>query len=250
MSGVTQRIGGLDTLRASERCNRVTLHMARILLIRHGQASAGTDNYDRLSDTGIRQAEHLATFWQLQAQSISAAYCGTLERQRHTAELALAGLTTMPELQIEPALNEYDHTVIDCVFGQGMKSDAGPGLTFNDYVGIMQRWRDGESSERASSANYQPWSEFADAGWGLVNRIASSAAKDDTIAFFTSGGVIATVLMNALNLDFEKTMHAIWHIKNASITEFRIVDSDVQLIQYNSVPHLLLTREPTLITEI
>jgi broad specificity phosphatase PhoE len=34
--------------------------MSEIYLIRHGQASFGSDNYDRLSPLGVRQAQCLA----------------------------------------------------------------------------------------------------------------------------------------------------------------------------------------------
>jgi len=34
--------------------------MNEIYFIRHGQASFGEENYDRLSDLGVKQAKHLA----------------------------------------------------------------------------------------------------------------------------------------------------------------------------------------------
>ena len=41
--------------------------MSEIYFIRHGQASFGEENYDRLSDLGVKQAKylarHLAKIW-------------------------------------------------------------------------------------------------------------------------------------------------------------------------------------------
>src|SRR6266699_2888221 len=59
--------------------------MATLLLIRHGQASYGQVDYDRLSERGIAQAravgEHVGT--------LDALYVGPLKRQQQTAaELA------------------------------------------------------------------------------------------------------------------------------------------------------------------
>ena len=62
--------------------------MASIILIRHGQASFGAANYDQLSDLGRRQAQLLNDYFSDCGITLDAIYCGTLERQRQTAEIA------------------------------------------------------------------------------------------------------------------------------------------------------------------
>ncbi len=64
--------------------------MTTIYLIRHGQASFGADDYDKLSDLGRRQAEITGHYLRDHGIHIDAAYSGTLLRQRETAQLALA----------------------------------------------------------------------------------------------------------------------------------------------------------------
>ena len=59
--------------------------MATIYLVRHGQASFGTDDYDRLSELGVRQAERVGEYFRDHGIVLDSVYCGSLKRQRHTA---------------------------------------------------------------------------------------------------------------------------------------------------------------------
>ena len=58
--------------------------MSRIYLIRHGQASYGTDNYDRLSPLGIRQSEKLGNYLAKNNVKFDNIFTGPLLRQRDT----------------------------------------------------------------------------------------------------------------------------------------------------------------------
>ena len=79
-------------------------------MIRHGQASFSSENYDRLSSLGCLQSEILGEYLSHIGIFFDAIYSGSLERQRHTAERVLE---RTPEdsrcnLRIQPGLNEYD----------------------------------------------------------------------------------------------------------------------------------------------
>ena len=52
--------------------------MANLLIIRHGQASFGADNYDQLSPLGQRQADLTGEFLRHMGTRFSAAYSGDL----------------------------------------------------------------------------------------------------------------------------------------------------------------------------
>jgi broad specificity phosphatase PhoE len=60
--------------------------VATLLLIRHGQASYGEADYDRLSARGVAQAEALGAY--LKTLRLDAVFHGPLRRQRETAEFA------------------------------------------------------------------------------------------------------------------------------------------------------------------
>lgn len=228
--------------------------MTNIYLVRHGQASAGTDNYDRLSTLGIKQAKLLGEYWKQGDFNVPVAFSGSLERQQHTANLALDSLADQPEVNTLEALNEYDHHIVDELFGGGLTSDSGMNLRFDQYLDIMQRWRDATLTQSDIDAGATSWESFSERGWqGVRSAVASSDAK--TLVFFTSGGVIATILQKVMGLGFESTMHAIWQTRNASITRLYIDKASASsnnacVVDYNSIPHLQLHHDKTLITQI
>jgi broad specificity phosphatase PhoE len=85
--------------------------MSTLMLVRHGQASLFSDDYDRLSDLGLNQAEALGQFWLERKIRPDSVCSGTLNRQRQTADrvgdiFAAAG-EFWPALQEIPGLNEY-----------------------------------------------------------------------------------------------------------------------------------------------
>ena len=66
--------------------------MGVLLLVRHGQASLGTADYDHLSELGYRQARATGARLARADLAIDRVMCGTLARQRDTAVAALAEL--------------------------------------------------------------------------------------------------------------------------------------------------------------
>lgn len=220
--------------------------MKNVFLIRHGQASAGTDNYDRLSATGIKQAELLNEYWKQSGFEVQSAFSGSLERQQHTAQLALVGIDARPTVSTLDTLNEYDHTTVDRLFGQDIASPGDWDLSFDQYLAIMQRWHDAGSDV---PDNAESWQSFSTRGWDSVQS-AVTTTDSTSIALFTSGGVIATILAQVLGLGFEQTIHAVWHIRNAAVTHLRIDETKSVLVDYNCIPHLQIHHDKSLITQI
>ena len=222
--------------------------MSMLYLVRHGQASAGTDDYDRLSELGKTQAALLGDWWSKQGFSPDSTAHGSLLRQRDTAKLALSPLTGEHSPTEHRGLNEYDHDVIDATFGFGAKSDDPETLTFDDYLSIMQRWEKGEASDLDHKA--EPWLDFHHRGWTSVQELHATAADKRNHVYFTSGGVIASIVSVVLNLDFVHTIDAIWRIRNSSITTLHFDGKRARLVDFNTVPHLQTHHDQSLITLI
>jgi hypothetical protein len=83
--------------------------MPIVLLVRHGQASFGDDDYDRLSELGRRQAERTGRWLVDRGLRRPVAMHGSLRRQRDTASLALDAAGLRVEPRIDPRWDEYDH---------------------------------------------------------------------------------------------------------------------------------------------
>jgi broad specificity phosphatase PhoE len=73
--------------------------MGHILLVRHGQAQFGTDDYDRLSDLGREQSRLLGECLAKRDRRIDAAVTGNMRRHRETAEACLMQMPGGPETE-------------------------------------------------------------------------------------------------------------------------------------------------------
>ena len=86
--------------------------MAKIYLIRHGQASAGAENYDVLSPHGKVQAERLSAYFKNKGVFFDKIFTGPLERQKDTALHFNSFLQThnisIKEPQILEGLREHE----------------------------------------------------------------------------------------------------------------------------------------------
>ena len=225
--------------------------MSLLHLVRHGQASAGTDNYDRLSGIGQEQSRLLGNWWQSHGFSPTEVYHGTLVRQRDTAALALQALTDNAQvapMAAHPGLNEYDHRIIESSFSPDQENYTPEAMSFADYMSIMSRWRDHQPSD--SNEEIEPWASFKARGWNTLQELSHGGTDASEFVFFSSGGVIATILATVLNLDFEHTIDAIWRIRNSSVTTFHVSGGKARLVDFNSVAHLQEQRKPHLITLI
>lgn len=221
--------------------------MTTLYLIRHGQASAGTDNYDRLSELGRQQSEMLGEWWQQTAFSTDASFSGDLARQQDTASIAKSTAQLEIPHSIHPDLNEYNHHHIDTHYGEGGKSDLPGSITFQDYLEIMDRWRQAGDSVPVGVETYR---SFSTRGLRAVEQIAEKAQPGARLALFTSGGIIATIVGELLQLPFHRTMEAIWNIRNSSVTTIQYHGSRVVLVEFNTVAHLSVKSDPNIITLI
>ncbi|MBX2835419.1 MAG: histidine phosphatase family protein [Gammaproteobacteria bacterium] len=221
--------------------------MTTFYLIRHGQASAGTDNYDRLSSLGQEQARLLGEWWQHTAHQTHASYSGDLERQQHTASITTSTAKLSIPHDCLPELNEYNHHHIDEHFGQGAKSDQPGSYTFSDYVATMQRWH---AAGDALPAGVESYVDFSTRGLSALKTVEARVEPGSHVAIFTSGGVIATIVGQLMQFPFLRTMEAIWNIRNSSVTTLEIRDGSTHLIDYNTIAHLSVKSDPTIITLI
>ncbi|MDT3439600.1 MULTISPECIES: histidine phosphatase family protein [unclassified Pseudofrankia] len=138
--------------------------MSVIYLVRHGQASFGTADYDVLSELGYRQAALVGA--ELRARGVRAglATTGTLRRQRETAAAALAAIAEGPAV----GAAEGGGVLADGAAGAvalaaaGTDSAAGASLAAGTDVAVAGWSGDVETDSR--------WNEY-DQDW-IINRHA------------------------------------------------------------------------------
>ena len=222
--------------------------MANLLIIRHGQASFGAENYDQLSPLGQRQADLTGEFLRHMGTRFSAAYSGDLSRQRETGERVLDQLQDAPELVIDPRLNEVQtDEQIEVMMPLLVERDA----RFADLVAAMDS--DSKSFQKIIEIVFNYWvspvcdiagiQSWADYHGGVVSAfegaMASAQSGTDT-AIFTSGGTIATIVGHVLKLTSDRVYEFYEPVFNCSITRIIFNSKKCSLSTFNDVGHLHL----------
>ena len=223
--------------------------MSTLYFIRHGQASFGRSNYDRLSERGYEQArvlaEHLAG-----GQAFDRIYTGTLERQTETARALIdlyreRGLAP-PEVQPSEAFNEYESEAV-CRTLIPKLVQAEPDLEplvaamFEDnrafqkiFETVMRRWVAGEYR----IPGIESWNAFKKRVNAALDDILAEEGQGLRIAVFTSGGPIAVAVQRALELSDEACLRVSWQVVNASITRFKCTSDRIMLATFNEHDYL------------
>ena len=81
----------------------------RLVLVRHGQASFGEKDYDRLSETGHRQARLAGEALARRRPPIGRIVAGSMRRHQETAAGCLLGMGRPGPVETDAGWNEFDH---------------------------------------------------------------------------------------------------------------------------------------------
>ncbi len=228
--------------------------MGTLFLIRHGQASYGEADYDRLSTRGEDQARRVGRW--LAGASIDALFVGPLRRQAQTAAFAVESATALgvalpkptelPELAEFPAFEMLKHfvprlTSVDPKFGS-LETAPTPRLLDEAFHTILTRWATDdwviEGVERVG--------EFVARVRDGLSRIVATSRSGARLACVTSAGPIGVAVGLAFDIADAHMVKTSIVIRNASITELRFRSASprpwtpdhVSLVTFNLTSHL------------
>jgi len=227
-----------------------------LVLVRHGQASFGTRNYDQLSAIGVRQSRTLGAHWGRVNARWDACYSGEMLRQRDTARLALEQMEPGRAHEVHPAFNEYDaneviRAYLPWVARRHPEFSLTPGELISDrkrfqqfFEKVIGAWTCGEPHD---CPGLETWPGFLERVIAGLHAVATPGGRE-RVVLFTSGGVITAALQKALGLDPATAFRMNWRIYNGSQHVFRLGSRGLSLIGFNTVTHLELERDPALLT--
>jgi broad specificity phosphatase PhoE len=219
--------------------------VATLYLIRHGQASYGEADYDRLSARGTEQARALGAY--LATLELDALYSGPLKRQIQTAEIARGALdsTVIPELAEYPAFEMLQHLVPRLVaedprFAQ-LATAPTPKLLDDAFHTILGRW----SRDEWAVPGVENVGEFVARIQRGLERVLRDAKSGGRAAVVTSAGPIGVAVGLVFGIAEERMVRTSIVIRNASITELRFRSQSfawhpdqISLVTFNLTSHL------------
>lgn len=229
--------------------------MSTLTLVRHGQATAFEKVADKLSEYGEVQARKLAEHWIRQGIAFDEVYCGSLERQRSTAEVARATYERVgvawPALRVVDGLNEYDAGGIlsrlapkvaeaDPAFRE-LQAAAAAAAGSPDYnrhfqrmfESLVKRWAEGSVAD----PEVESWRDFRARVRSAIEQIIEGPGNR-RVAVFTSGGPVAVTMQMALEMPDAAALALHWRIRNCSVTEFLFSPGRFTLDCFNTISHL------------
>lgn len=243
--------------------------MTTILLARHGQASFGQKNYDKLSELGSMQAQMLGQHYATTQRRIDAIFSGSLERQKDSARhfwesyqtsinhngndnvpLLAALDINEPDSYIIPQFDEFNHKDVlvksDPTFASRSaiaieiaKAEVPARRLAELFDLAMQRWHAGDNDH-----DYlESWSQFNSRTQQALEQIRTQVTslnldRHSTVLVFTSGGVIAAITAQLLQQGSQTAYQLNKSLVNTGVTSLTLKDQSTRLMSLNEYSHL------------
>lgn len=225
--------------------------MPTVLLVRHAQASYGTGDYDVLSGLGHEQVAALVAGLGRRDTVAHRVECGSLRRQRETAEPCAAAAGR--ELVVDERWNEYDDADVLRHHSSSPARvahdpvDGTPPLSSREFQTIVNEGLRNWVDAGASSACRESWPDFIATRTAALDDLAHGLGKGETALVVTSSGVISALAVALLGLPADALI-AFNHVSvNTGITKLVIGRGGTTLVSFNE--HVHLERQgPALIT--
>lgn len=214
--------------------------MGTLYLVRHGQASFGQDDYDRLSPLGqqqsLRLGEYLRERFAREGVSIDTVLMGSLRRHRETWQGMAQGAGWTHTPQIWPGLNEYNgDALIAAVHPQPLPAPDSPEryrLHFRLLRQGLTAWMQGQLTPR----DMPSYADFAQGVRAALDHVRQHCEGNALIV--SSGGPISTAVGSVLGALPESTIDLNMRIRNTALTEFVFTPKRHMLLSFNTLPHL------------
>jgi len=218
--------------------------MGKLLLVRHGQASWGADDYDVLSPLGWEQSRLLGDSLGARNLAPDLVLHGSMRRHRETAEATLdrAGWSEVETVE-DQGWNEFDHVGMLAAepvpFGDREPSKAEFQTWFESAT---DRWISG-----SSDADYtESFAAFGKRVIEALQRTQALVGRDGTAVVFTSGGPVswvAAALLAGGPDEIDPGAARIWAslnrvVVNSSVTKVVQGSRGSTLVSFNEHVHL------------
>ncbi|RFF32415.1 histidine phosphatase family protein [Wenzhouxiangella sediminis] len=218
----------------------------RLVLVRHGQASLGTDDYDRLSEIGHQQAESLGRRLSHSVANGALLWSGTLRRHRQT--LAPVAGERSAEVRRTRDLDEFStQGLVRAALEHSARLNlplpprqhlADP-VTHLDvllawFPRVMAAWQE----EGLVDPETGTWADFRERVLRPSDDWASALCSGRSVVVVSSAGVIATVVAALACRDLAWQRDLAVTLYNASVTELRLAGDGWQVDACNCTRHL------------
>jgi len=205
--------------------------MGVVLLVRHGQASFGSADYDCLSPLGVRQAQSLGAALRTSGFAPDIVISGSLRRQASTAEEVVRSAGWPEPVRLDPDWNEFDHLGL---MGIGDAAAHRDGAAFQGALDrALHGWTAGE---------YDPIAETFDDFSGRATRgfdtVVTRLRPGGNALVVSSAGVISRIATTLLGGSPEQWIRLQRVSVNAGCSRVTVGRAGANLVSFNEQGHL------------
>lgn len=224
--------------------------MSELVFVRHGQASFGTDSYDKLSVAGIEQVRLLSRHWHDLGETFHHIYMGELQRQQETARELLTNVEEAGRTPtVHSGFNEYNG---DPLIGIYLREFPGLGdldptlrLPIRDeklfqkvFEFATSKWITNELRPLPQDAGFEFWPDFKRRVHRAIDELMEKHQRGSRVLISTSGGVIALALQRVLGFPDDQVIATNWMVHNSSVSRIRYGNGKISLTLFNNIAHL------------
>jgi broad specificity phosphatase PhoE len=222
-----------------------------VYLIRHAQASILEEDYDNLSELGIKQANLLAQYFQDESIIPSIIITGSLKRHIQTAEPTIKLIGKKSKIKEYREMNEFSKDLMKGLIEIELNRNPEFAKEVNAYQAIRKiggkklvisffkltnhlilKWKNG-----MTPPNIESYDDF-------VKRILffkEELMKEKTntnIFIFSSGTPISYLTSNIIGMPEDRRIDLANYLWNTSVSVFKLKNSIFFPISINTIPHL------------
>jgi broad specificity phosphatase PhoE len=210
--------------------------MGQLLLVRHGQASWDSEDYDVLSSTGWEQSRLLGKALAARGIAPDAVVIGGMRRHRETAEACLGALGSALTPEVDAGWDEFDHVGMLGSHPAPFEGRRPTKAEFQEWFeAATDRWTGGEHD-----------SEYTESFGAFTGRVSSAlrrtSEKEGTVLVFTSGGPVSWSAASLL-ADEPEVAGRLWRrlnpvCVNSGVTRLVTGRRGTTLVTFNGHAHL------------
>ncbi|GAA1513653.1 histidine phosphatase family protein [Nocardioides humi] len=217
--------------------------MGVLLLVRHGQASFGADDYDVLSANGWEQGRVLGRWLAEQGPAPASVVHGGMRRHRETWEAIADGAGLGAGLaETDADWAEFDHTAVLARYAELTGSVVDHGADRRAFQEQFEVSTAHWSAAGPDGGYPEPYDDFVGRARAALD---AAAARPGPALVVTSGGVIAALaaLLVVPEASAGAALGPVWArfntvIANTSVTRVIAGATGARLLTFNEHPHL------------
>jgi broad specificity phosphatase PhoE len=223
--------------------------MAELFLVRHAQAAFGTDDYDRLTELGHRQAQWLGHYFRERDIRFDRVVSGTLRRHRETVEGVAKAAVPLGQPRLDERLDEYDPERLVQAHLAALQDERGepqplptldPAGSRKEHFRLLRAALTDWTLGKIDPGVHRSFRDFQEGAYQAFQEACrpGSGASAERVLVVSSGGPISSIVAHHLGMPAASFIALNLQVRNSGFCEIRFNDRGAYLVSFNNVPHL------------